>query len=144
MTEAPNTQVAVALDGQPFGTGFSRGLGVVLTEASPQRTRAWAQTGPQHHQEAGIVHGGWYAAVVETIASIGAYMAVAERGQTVVGVANSTEFFRPHRTGRLEIEAHAVHQGRTQQVWDVRITRPNDGKLVARGQVRAQNVARRD
>ena len=65
MTDTANAQTDVALDGRPFGTGFSRFLGVVLTEAGPHRTRAWAQTGPQRHQEAGIVHGGWYASVVD-------------------------------------------------------------------------------
>lgn len=142
MTETANARTSenVALDGQAFGTGFSRALGVVLTAAGPDGTRAWALIGPQHHQEAGIVHGGWYASVVETIGSIGAHLAVADRGQTVVGVTNSTEFFRPHREGRLEIEALPVHQGRTQQVWEVRITRPGDGKLVARGQLRLQHI----
>ena len=36
--------------------------------------------------------------------------------------------------------ATAVHQGRTQQLWEVEMRRPSDGKLVARGQVRLQNV----
>jgi 1,4-dihydroxy-2-naphthoyl-CoA hydrolase len=139
MTET--TAGAVALEGQPFGTGFSRSLGIVLTEAGPQRTRGWAELGPQHHQESGIVHGGWYAAVAETMASIGASLAVVDRGETVVGVSNTTEFFRPQRSGRLEIDSSPVHQGRTQQVWEVRITRPADGRLVARGQVRLQHIA---
>ena len=33
------------------------------------------------------------------------------------------------------------HQGRTQQPWQVEIRRPQDQKLVARGQVRLQNTA---
>jgi len=45
---------------------------------------------------------------------------------------------------RLEIESLAVHQGRTRQVWEVRITRPDDGKLVARGQLRLQHITVRD
>lgn len=131
------------LDGRPFGAGFTGTLGLVLTEVESDRARAWADVGPAQHQETGIVHGGWYATVVETVASLGAYRAVSTRGQTVVGVSNTTEFFRPVRTGRIEVVARPVHQGRTQQVWEVHITRASDDKLVARGQLRMQNVEQR-
>jgi acyl-coenzyme A thioesterase PaaI-like protein len=33
-----------------------------------------------------------------------------------------------------------IQQGRTQQLWQVEIRRPDDDKLVARGQVRLQNI----
>jgi len=38
------------------------------------------------------------------------------------------------------VVAEPIHQGATQQLWEVNITRAEDGKLVARGQVRLQNV----
>jgi acyl-coenzyme A thioesterase PaaI-like protein len=57
-----------------------------------------------------------------------------------VGVANQTDFLRPHRTGTLEALATPVHQGRTQQLWVTVISRISDGKPVARGQVRLQVV----
>ncbi|HSJ45880.1 MAG TPA: PaaI family thioesterase [Euzebyales bacterium] len=68
-------------------------------------------------------------------------MKAAEQAQSVVGVSNYTEFCRPFRQGELDIEALPVHQGRTQQVWEVRITR-DDGKLVARGQLRLAHIDR--
>jgi acyl-coenzyme A thioesterase PaaI-like protein len=43
-------------------------------------------------------------------------------------------------TGRVDVVAEALFQGRTQQLWDVVITRADDGKPVARGQIRLQNV----
>ena len=61
-------------------------------------------------------------------------------GRQAVGVTNITDFVRPHRNGRLQVEAQAIHQGRTQQLWQVEIRRPGDDKLVARGQVRLQNI----
>jgi uncharacterized protein (TIGR00369 family) len=94
----------------------------------------------RHHQPWGLVHGGLYTAAIETFATIGAYQAVKDRGQQAVGVANATDFLRPHRSGRLDVVATAIQQGRTQQLWQVEIRRPEDGKLVARGQVRLQNV----
>ena len=57
-----------------------------------------------------------------------------------VGVSNVTDFLRPHRGGRLAVVATPLQQGRTQQLWQVEIRRPEDDKLVARGQVRLQNV----
>ncbi|HEX6257782.1 MAG TPA: PaaI family thioesterase [Euzebyales bacterium] len=129
----------VALDGHPHGRGFTTGLGLTLVDLTPTKARATAEIGPEHHQEAGILHGGWHAAVVETVGSLGAHLKASEDGQTVVGVSNLTEFFRPVVDGALDVEAAPVHQGRTQQVWEVRITRP-DGKLVARGQLRLANI----
>lgn len=134
-------QLPLDLDGDPHGVGFTTGLGLTLLEVGPTKALARAHAGPQHHQEAGIVHGGWHASIVETVGSIAAYIKAAERGQSVVGVSNYTEFFRPHVEGPLDVEAVPVHQGRTQQVWEVRITRP-DGKLVARGQLRLQHIDR--
>ena len=95
----------------------------------------------RHHQPWGLVHGGLYTAVIESFATTGAFEAVKDRGQQAVGVANATDFLRPHRRGRLQVLAVPVHQGRTQQLWQVEISRPDDDKLVARGQVRLQNVA---
>jgi 1,4-dihydroxy-2-naphthoyl-CoA hydrolase len=57
-----------------------------------------------------------------------------------VGVSNATDFLRPHRTGRLQVLAVSIQQGRTQQLWQVEIRRPEDDKLNARGQVRLQNI----
>jgi 1,4-dihydroxy-2-naphthoyl-CoA hydrolase len=94
----------------------------------------------RHHQPWGLVHGGLFTTVIETFATTGAFEAVKDRGQMAVGVTNITDFLRPHRSGRLQVTATAIQQGRTQQLWQVEIRRPEDDKLVARGQVRLQNV----
>jgi len=94
----------------------------------------------RHHQPWGLVHGGLYATAIETFATAGAVEAVKDHGQAAVGVANVTDFVRPHRAGRLRVLATAIHQGRTQQLWQVEIRRVDDEKLIARGQVRLQNI----
>ena len=94
----------------------------------------------RHHQPWGLVHGGLFTTVIETFATTGSFEAVKDRGAQAVGVSNTTDFFRPHRNGRLNVEAIAIHQGRTQQLWQVELRRPEDGKLVSRGQVRLQNI----
>ena len=94
----------------------------------------------RHHQPWGLVHGGLYAAAVETFATIGAFEAVRSRGQQAVGVSNSTDFVRPHRGGRLRVTGRAIHQGASYQLWEVEIRRTDDDKLVALGRVRLQNI----
>jgi uncharacterized protein (TIGR00369 family) len=115
-------------------------LDVQLGECTATRVEGSVAADERHHQPWGIVHGGLYAAAIETFATLGAYEAVKERGQRAVGVANATDFVRPHRSGRLAVVAVAIHQGRTQQLWQVELRRAEDDKLVARGQVRLQNV----
>ena len=115
-------------------------LDIQFDERSPTRVTGSVAADERHHQPWGLVHGGLYTTVVETFATTGAFEAVKDRGQRAVGVANSTDFVRPHTTGRLDVVAVPVHQGRTQQLWQVEIRRPDDGKLVARGQVRLQNL----
>ena len=89
-------------------------------------------------QPYGIVHGGVHCTIVETLASHAAALRAREDGDVVVGVSNSTDFLRAARGGVLEAVAEPVHVGRLQHVWQVRVWREDDGKVVARGQVRLQ------
>jgi 1,4-dihydroxy-2-naphthoyl-CoA hydrolase len=117
-------------------------LGIDFEEVGSTRVTGSIAADERHHQPWGLVHGGLYTTAIESFATVGAYEAVKDRGQQAVGVSNITDFLRPHRTGRLQVVAEAVQQGRTQQLWQVEIRRPDDGKLIARGQVRLQNVER--
>lgn len=119
---------------------FSTALGLHITEFEPTHVAAWVDIGPDHHTPWGIVHGGVYTTAFETLASMGACLAVADRGQLSVGVNNSTDFIRSHVGGRVTMVAEPLHQGRVQQLWEVRATRDGDGRLLARGQVRLQNI----
>ena len=121
-------------------SAFVAASGFVVTEAGGTRVTGHVDLGPDQHTPWGVVHGGVYCTVVESAASIGASTAVAERGQFSVGVNNSTDFLRPMTAGRLDVVAEPVQQGKTLQLWLVTLTRADDGKLVARGQVRLQNV----
>ncbi len=118
---------------------FVSAMGFTTTEVSGTRVTGTAELGPEHHTPWGVVHGGVYCAIVETAASVGASTAVREQGQFSVGVNNSTDFIRSMTTGRVDVIAEPVQQGRTQQLWQVTLTR-EDGKLVAQGRVRLQNI----
>jgi 1,4-dihydroxy-2-naphthoyl-CoA hydrolase len=123
----------------PTGGPFTEYLGVEFVEATGDRVVASWEAGEPLHQPYGIVHGGAHCGVVETLASVGAAIWFGDRGK-VVGVNNSTDFYRAVSEGRLTSTATPVHQGRSQQVWQVE-TRDDEDRMVSRGQVRLQNLA---
>lgn len=86
-----------------------------------------------HHQPYGIVHGGMYAALAETVASMGTAASVVADGMICMGQSNVTNFLRPTTEGVVEARAVPVHRGRTTWVWEVDMT--SGGKLVARSTV---------
>ncbi|MBT2526256.1 PaaI family thioesterase [Streptomyces sp. ISL-99] len=115
-------------------------LGLHFEQVGPDRVVAcWSARGDllQPH---GILHGGVHCAVVESVASVAADRWLGDKG-TVVGVSNTTDFFAPVTVanGRLTSTAEPIHRGATQQVWSVE-TVDAAGSLVARGQVRLQNL----
>lgn len=122
-------------------SAFLDALGMDFETVEPNRVVAWMELGPDHHTPWGVVHGGAYTTAIESVASVGASLAVLDRGQFAVGVNNNTDFLRPLVRGRVQVVAEPVHQGTSQQLWLVSISREEDGKLIARGQVRLQNVA---
>jgi 1,4-dihydroxy-2-naphthoyl-CoA hydrolase len=119
---------------------FVAASGFEVTEATGVRVTGHVDLGPDQHTPWGVVHGGVYCTVIESAASIGASAAVLGNGQFAVGVNNQTDFLRPMTTGRVDVLAEPIQQGRTLQLWLVTLTRADDGKTVARGQVRLQNV----
>jgi uncharacterized protein (TIGR00369 family) len=128
------------IDPKVSSSEFLRVAGLDFEEIDGKGVRGWIELDERHHTPWGVVHGGVYATAVESAASVGASAAVKERGQFAVGVSNSTEFLRPMKEGRVDVIAKPVMQGRSQQLWQVIITRSEDGKEVARGQLRLQNV----
>jgi 1,4-dihydroxy-2-naphthoyl-CoA hydrolase len=120
-----------------FGTAT---LGLTWDRISLESVHAHLEIDDRHHQPYGIVHGGVWCAVVESMASVAAALQVAASGRFVVGVSNSTDFLRSHRQGRVDAVATPIHVGRSQQLWQVVLSRASDGAAVARGQVRLANV----
>jgi 1,4-dihydroxy-2-naphthoyl-CoA hydrolase len=117
---------------------FAKSLGLVLDTASGDEVTARWTVLPEMHQPHGILHGGVHCSVVETLASLGAALWLGERGK-VVGVSNTTDFYRASSAGSLTSSARPLHRGRSQQVWLVE-TLDDQDRAVARGQVRLQNL----
>jgi 1,4-dihydroxy-2-naphthoyl-CoA hydrolase len=119
--------------------GLVKLLGIRVEAASGDRVVLRCPVTADLHQPYGLVHGGVYATLAETAASIAAALWFGDRGR-VVGVSNSTDFLRAVRGGALRAEATPLARGRTTQLWQVEIG-DDGGRLVAHAKVRLQNVA---
>jgi uncharacterized protein (TIGR00369 family) len=143
----PTTKASAAvpsLDAESLehASGFLQAAGLVLDEITANRVTGHLDLSPEHHTPWGIVHGGVYTTAIESAASVGASHAVRDQGQVAVGLTNTTHFLRSLTAGRVDVEAAALSQGRTQQLWRVDIT-DGSGRLIAHGEVRLQNIAAR-
>ena len=129
------TDLPEGLDG-----GFDSELGLTYLEMTPDGGRAQLQITDKLLQPHGIVHGGVYCSMVESLASVSAHVWLAANGGgNVVGVNNTTDFLRAIGSGTVSAVSTPIHRGRRQQLWLITIT-DAEGRLVARGQVRLQNI----
>ena len=102
--------------------GFDRLYGLEVLDISDTDVSARVEVRDEIKQPAGLVHGGVYAAIAESIASIATALAVMEHGDMAMGQSNSTSFLRPITEGLVHAHATRVHRGRTTWVWDVSFT----------------------
>ena len=110
-------------------------LGLVVVSATRDEVTATIEVRPTHRQPQGIVHGGVYAGIIETLASIGGALDAMGKGKNVVGLENHTSFVRAVREGTLHATATPITRGRRTQLWDV-VVRNDERAIVATGRVR--------
>ncbi|GAT10638.1 esterase [Mycolicibacterium novocastrense] len=123
-----------------LGKGFDTELGLTYLELGPDGGRAQLTVTDKLLQPYGIVHGGVYCSIVESLASVSAAVWLADNGGgNVVGVNNNTDFLRAISSGTVTAVSTPIHRGRRQQLWQITVT-DDDDRLVARGQVRLQNM----
>lgn len=120
--------------------GFDALYGLEILSADAETVRGVIPVRDELKQPAGLVHGGVYASMAESLASYGTWFQVALRGQVAMGLSNHTSFMRPITAGSIHGEARVLHGGRTTWVWDVRITDDEDRLCV----VTRMTVAVRD
>ena len=113
----------MALDPQiPYENTFDALYGLEIHEVSDELVTASVPVRDQVKQPMGLVHGGLYAAMAESLASMATAVAVAEDGKHAMGLSNSTSFLRPITDGTVHATARRLHRGRSTWVWDVEIT----------------------
>jgi uncharacterized protein (TIGR00369 family) len=120
--------VTTPLEGWPVG--FDRLYGLELLDFSDEEVTAQVKVRDELRQPAGLVHGGVFASIAETLASMATWAAVHEQGKTAQGLSNQTSFLRPIVDGTIHATARRRHKGRTTWVWEVDIT-DDEGRLCA-------------
>jgi uncharacterized protein (TIGR00369 family) len=115
--------------------GFNKSMGLRFTKAVPDEFTAELDIDERHLQPYGIVHGGVYSGMIETLCSTGAALTVYSEGKSAVGLENATSFLRAVRSGTIRCTARPVFTGKRSHVWGAEVT-DDRGRLVATGRVR--------
>ena len=115
--------------------GFNNALGLQFTKAVPDEYVAEIEITDRHLQPYGLVHGGVYAGMIETLCSTGAALTVWGENKTTVGLENNTSFLKAVRGGRLRCTARPLLLGKRTHVWEAGI-HDDQGRLVASGRIR--------
>ena len=108
--------------------GFDRLYGLEILEIADERARARVRVRDELKQPMGLVHGGVYAAIAESLASIATAVGVSRDGKIATGLSNQTSFLRPITDGMVHATAVRKHRGRTTWVWEVEMT-DDQGRL---------------
>ncbi|MDP9384413.1 MAG: PaaI family thioesterase [Actinomycetota bacterium] len=111
-------------------TGFDRLYGLQIVSATPEEVRAKVDVTDDHKQPFGLVHGGLFASIAESITSTGTFLGVRAEGKAAMGLSNQTSFLRPIFGGTVHAVATRRHKGRSTWVWEVDVT-DDDGRLCA-------------
>jgi 1,4-dihydroxy-2-naphthoyl-CoA hydrolase len=105
-------------------------LGIEVLDPGPDPARARLEVTPAVCQPFGVVHGGTFAALAETLCSLATYEAVKDEGMIALGQSNLATFMRPISAGFVAAEARPRHRGRTTWVWDCELS-DDEGRLCA-------------
>ena len=114
----------------PLDQTFDALYGLEVIHADDEHVRARVPVRDEIKQAMGLVHGGVFASIAESITSLATALAVIPEGTIAQGLSNQTSFLRPITEGTIHAEARRRHRGRTTWVWEVEIT-DDHGRLCA-------------
>jgi uncharacterized protein (TIGR00369 family) len=107
------------LPNELWRTGFDALVGYEIDELTELDVRGHLDVRADVKQPFGLVHGGVYASIAESMASLGTAAVVLDDGDVASGLSNQTSFLRPVTEGRIHAHARRIHRGRTTWVWEV-------------------------
>ena len=102
--------------------GFDGLYGLEILTISDEEVTAQVPVRDELKQLGGLVHGGVFASIAESIASLATWRAVQADGRSAQGLSNQTSFLRPILDGTIHAVARRRHRGRTTWVWEVDIS----------------------
>jgi 1,4-dihydroxy-2-naphthoyl-CoA hydrolase len=101
--------------------GFDGLYGLEVLTISDEEVTARVAVRDELRQPAGLVHGGVFASIAESITSMATWYAVQADGRSAQGLSNQTSFLRPIVDGTIHAVGRRRHKGRTTWVWEVEI-----------------------
>jgi uncharacterized protein (TIGR00369 family) len=113
---------------------FDQLVGTVWGEMGPERATASLLIADHHRQPVGVVHGGVYCTLAESLASRATATQTVPEGNGALGLSNNASFLRPMTEGTIHVEATRRHGGRTTWIWDVE-HRDDEGRVCAMNRV---------
>jgi 1,4-dihydroxy-2-naphthoyl-CoA hydrolase len=112
----------------PLHRTFDALYGLEVLEHDDAYVRAQVAVRDELKQAMGLVHGGVFASIAESITSLATARAVLPEGRSAQGLSNQTSFLRPITEGTIHAEARRRHRGRSTWVWEVELT-DDEGRL---------------
>jgi 1,4-dihydroxy-2-naphthoyl-CoA hydrolase len=106
--------------------GLGELIGLQYQDVTPEEVRARLEVTDDVRQPVGLVHGGVFASMAESMCSAATWLGVKDGGMAAMGQSNSATFIRPITAGYVNATARPRHRGRTTWVWDVEITDDDD------------------
>jgi uncharacterized protein (TIGR00369 family) len=110
----------------PLDRTFDALYGLEMLELTPELARAQVEVKEHHMQPMGLVHGGVFASIAESLSSAATAVGVIPDGNSAQGLSNQTSFLRPILSGTIHAVARRRHKGRTTWVWEVEISDDED------------------
>ena len=121
-------QPAVQLPGAVVQGTLQDSMGIVITEASPERVTATMPV-EGNLQPYGLLHGGASCVLAETLGSVGSALHAASLGKVAVGVDINATHHRAVREGTVTGVATPIYLGRTTTSYEIVISDERDRRV---------------
>jgi len=104
-------------------------LKIKVTDIGDNYVVAKMPVTPAVHQPDGILHGGASVALAESVGSIATHLFVDTDKYFVRGLEISANHLKSIKEGFVTATAKPIHQGRTTQLWEIKITDDDDNLI---------------
>ena len=104
-------------------------LSIKVTDIGDDYVVAKMPVTPAVHQPDGILHGGASVALAESVGSIATHLFVDTDEYFVRGLEISANHLKSIKEGFVTATAKPIHQGRTTQLWEIKITDDADNLI---------------
>jgi 1,4-dihydroxy-2-naphthoyl-CoA hydrolase len=112
---------AESADPEQATSHFDAYVGTEWLSLDPDDARCRVAVRDELRQPYGILHGGVYSTLVESLCSYVTAASVYDQGSIAMGQAIEVSFLRPISAGHAEVRAVARHRGRTTWIWQAEV-----------------------